>query len=123
MNVKTMSKDAIVTTYDGKKSIRGKCKFIRNQFYEVNTQCFNIKGTWYRITNNSIIFDHEIKKWRLKADAVYVNGVIGIKLDKSFEFGDFTPNMEKNVPVFVGHNISTTSTAINVDILEKNGFI
>jgi len=123
MNVKTMSKDAIVTTYDGKKSIRGKCKFIRNQFYEVNTQCFNIKGTWYRITNNSIIFDHEIKKWRLKADAVYVNGVIGIKLDKSFEFGDFTPNMEKNVPVFVGHNISTTSTAINVDILEKNRFI
>ena len=68
----------IVDTFDGSKAIKGHCKFIKGEYYEINKQCFLMPdGKWHRINNGFIEFDHKYEVWRLKGETPnFYEGVV-----------------------------------------------
>lgn len=119
MSKYTKDPNALVTTVQDKLVKRYKCKYIGKEYHEVNVDCFKINNTWYRTKSDKIIYDHELKKWRLKTDGTYVHGVIDIDKNNNYIFGDFTPISSKNIPIMTGNMIYTVSTGIDYNIVKK----
>jgi len=87
----------IVTTFDGTKAPRRKCRHIHGKYYEMNRQCFKVGEKYNRINNGKITLDHENRKYVLKGTTGLTYGVVGRNDDDSWKYGYFSPNITKNV--------------------------
>jgi hypothetical protein len=111
----------LITTYDGTKEYRKNCRYIKGEFYIKHKQCFLIDGTWYRINSDRIVFDHETKTWVVRDGfGLLIEGIIQISNDGRPKFGWFSPNRNKNVPVYYEESIQTS---INEQLLLDNSFV
>lgn len=92
------TKDFTVTTVNGKLVPRNKCRYIKNEYYEINVDCFLMSDNkWHRINNGLIAFDHEAQKWVLLENTELYEGIVGVD-DKGVAInGYFSPNPLKNV--------------------------
>lgn len=87
----------VVTTVSKEKEYRKNCKFIRQEYYVINKQCFEIEGKWRRYNDSNVVYDWENGTYALKG---YNNQLIqGIIKNKNgvLELGYFTHNPYNNV--------------------------
>lgn len=113
------SSDFMVTTISGKQVPRKKCRFIKNQYYEINVDCFFMSdNSWHRVNNGKIAFDHEQKKYVLIDEISLREGIIGVQEDGSFAMGMFSANPVKNTEI---NNIPCISYEIaeSMNLLEN----
>jgi hypothetical protein len=123
MTAYTKDIDAVVTTVQGKKTLRKYCRYIGKEYHEINVDCFKINGTWYRTKGDKIIYDYELYKWRLKSDAPFVRGVIDILPNNEYQYGHFTPLKGKNIDIMVGKSLYRIMTGIDISLIEKGSLI
>lgn len=110
-----------VKTITGETEYRKNCRLIKDKYYVMGVDCFEINKKWYAKNSKLITLDHEKQVYVLIKDTPLVYGVVGIKADDSVEFGYFTGNIYKNVNVAVpnyGH-----VKAFNEEILLKANYI
>ena len=51
-----MSNKEIIITFDGTPAVRTNCRKIKNEFYEINRQCFKMSDDkWHRINNGKVV--------------------------------------------------------------------
>ncbi len=86
-----------IITFDGTKAIRANCKYIRSKFYEINRQCFKINSKWNRINNGKITFDYEVENWVTIDTPGLMKGIVSVEKNGSFQYGDFSKNLCRNV--------------------------
>ena len=98
-----------IVKFDGQPALRKNCRKINGEYYEMNVDCFLVKGRWNRLNNGSIAFDHETKCYAKKSEMT--TGII----NSDFERGYFTPNICKNINVFLEDGLIVT--ALSEDIL------
>jgi hypothetical protein len=110
-----------VTTVKGIKEYRNNCRKIRDKYYILDEDCFNIDGKWYIYNSKKIAFDYEKKKHVLLEKDPLIFGVVNIKEDGVPVMGHFTENKYNNVNVDIPSY--GVIKALNENILEKNGFI
>lgn len=101
---KKLSNNTVITTCNGKKVEKRKCKFIKGKYYltgdpkiKDSGECYLVDGKYNRFDNKLIEYDYEIKKYvtihktQLKFGVVDVDGS-GKKVE-----GYFSPNLTENV--------------------------
>ena len=96
----------IVNTFDGTPSLKGHCKFIKGEYYEINRQCYLMPdGKWHRVNNGLIVFDHRSKTWKLKNETYgMTQGIIG-GTPENLEVGYFTSTGEDLICVYKGRQL------------------
>lgn len=111
------NKDFTVTTVNGKTIPRNRCRYIKNEYYEINVDCFLMPDNkWHRINNGLIAFDYEHKKWVLIENTDLREGIVDVDENKSPVMGFFSPNLLKNVRM-------NDTMCISEDIPIKLGFV
>lgn len=79
-----------VLTFDGTPSLKGHCKYIKGEYYEINRQCFIMPdGKWHRVNNGLIVFNHRSGCWEFKDNYNLAYGVVGGTKD-NIQLGYFT---------------------------------
>lgn len=75
-----VTSNKIVTTYNGMKAERKRCRYIKGNFYIMNKQCFKIvpDGKWYRINSGMIFFNHNTGNWEKKGNYMRIANSIVI---------------------------------------------
>jgi hypothetical protein len=114
--------ETVVETYDGSTAFKKDCRFIKGDFYIKNKQCFLIDGVWYRVNSGFIMFDHEQQTWVVaKNTPTLMKGIVAYDKDThDVILGHYTPNMYKNVTVFLGSGSSLS--CIDYKILPSSVF-
>lgn len=111
---------AVVTTFDGKKEYRRNCKFLKEKYYVINRDCFEVNGIWCPIDGGNIVFDHETQTYTfLRNNPYIVKGVVKTK-EGHLEVGYFTHIPWKNVRI--NSEVFGDTFAISEDILGKEWF-
>ena len=108
-------KDIIVTTFDGTKTKRSKCRYIKGKLYEINRQCFKVNGEWHRINNGKITLNYEDNHYVLKRGSELGYGIVGRNDDNSFKYGYFSPNITKNVQLEILKTDSVNDILLDED--------
>lgn len=93
LNLKT------VKTTSGETEYRRNCRKIKEAYYVIDEQCFEVEGKWYASTSKLITLDYETGKYVLIRTSQLVYGFVGFKADGSANLGYFTENKYKNVLV------------------------
>lgn len=109
--------DSIIT-FDGSIAKKRDCRYIKGDFYEMNRQCFNIEGRWYRINSGYVVFDYEIGSYVLRNSSL-VRGIVGVE-DSDWKIGFFSENPAKNVIVQSG---VSEIIAISEEIVKERGYV
>lgn len=110
----------VVTTINGEKEYRKNCKYIKQQYYVINKDCFEIENTWYRTNSENIVYDWEKETYVLKkGNKVLIHGLVKNKQNQ-LEYGYFTPDPCKNVKILSDHY--GVNYAISQDILGGSWF-
>lgn len=91
----------VVTTVTKEKEYRKNCKFIKQEYYVINKQCFEIEGKWRRYNDPNVVYDWENQTYALKVNNTIPNlkltyGIIKNK-ENVLDFGYFTTNPYNNV--------------------------
>lgn len=111
------TKDFTVTTINGKMVPRNKCRYIKNEYYEINVDCFFMPDNkWHRVNNGLIAFDNETNKWVLIEQTDLYEGIIAVDNNGVAVNGWFSPNPIKNV-------VMNDTMCISDDIPNKLGFV
>lgn len=108
-----------VTTVNGETEYRKNTKFIKNQYYIINKDCFEVDGNWYRKDGGIIVFDEEKKEWLKKKDKHLFHGIVNFENGKPV-MGYFSTNLYNNC--MVRSDEYGTVPAINTKILLDNGY-
>ena len=93
-----------VKSINGVFAFRDECILINKQYYIKNTDCFLLEnGKWYRKESPLILYDYELKTYRLKSNMKEcIHGIVNLKNKNdlnnlhSYEFGLFTQNNKTN---------------------------
>lgn len=112
----------VIITASGQKEYRKNCARINNKYYIKDLECKqNDIGEWVIIENT--IYDHELKIYKPSTYRLY-HGIVGVKEDKSLEYGYFTRNIYRNRETSQGLCINIEALA-NIDYVEdiSNDFI
>lgn len=100
----------MVETVSGKTEAISKCRKFSNGWYlvgdltiENSGDCYEIDGRFNRVEVGNVIFDHHLKRYVMKNDALY-HGVIDL-VENVPVFGAFSPNEELNgIVILEGKN-------------------
>ena len=77
-----MTKDKIITTFDGTEAYRSECRYIKGNFYKKDSQCFYVGEQWNRIDNGRIFYDHHTKEWLKNINNAAINYIADAEEDK-----------------------------------------
>ncbi len=86
----------IVTTISGEKEYRKNCKYIKQKYYTINKECFEIEGKWRKYNNENMVFDWERGTYVLRATTHLIYGLIRNK-EGVLEMGYYSPNPYNNI--------------------------
>jgi hypothetical protein len=131
----------MIETFDGHQELRENCRKIRDKYYVKGKDCHQINGRWYLVSEDNIVFDHELQKWVLKSGSLIL-GIVGFKDGVPIK-DYFSSNIFNNVAVsilettitsaisYFDDSVSrevkttkfTTYIAINNKILIENNFV
>jgi len=118
-NLEQVESLQVVTTFNGKKEYRKNCKFIRQQYYVINHDCFEIEGKWRTKENSNIVWDWETKTYVLKSSKRLIYGVVRDE-NGNLNMGYFTSNLFNNIPI--SSNKFGAVMAISEEALGNNWF-
>ena len=114
----------VVKTFTGELEYRNNCKYIKEEYYIINQDCFFINNQWYRINSDKIGFDISTNEWRLKKELK--EGIIGWdeKIDAPiigyFSISDiYYSIVDNHYCTYKGNDYS----CIDYRILQENGFV
>ena len=109
----------VITTASGKKEYRRNCRYIKERYYLMESECFLINNKWYRKDSDKVEYDHEKKQYVLRTNTELIHGIVDFTENKTPILGYFSPNIYNNV------NCSNVSVnmAINKEILQANDYI
>lgn len=109
----------VVTTVSGEKEYRKNCKYIRQQYYVIERDCFQVSGTWHTLQGGLIAYDWERKEYVLKNQVRLIHGIVENESGK-LELGYFSPNSYNNIQTH--SSMFNTVIAMSEDILGKDWF-
>ena len=103
-----MNENKMVTTVDGSKHPKNKCRYIKNNYYLIGDpkiknsgQCYLVNGKYCREETNFIIYDHGIGQY-VRNNESLVHGIIDIDNDLETPlYGYFSKNPIYNVNVIL----------------------
>lgn len=111
----------VVTTIKGKTEYRRNCRKIRERYYIINEDVFEIDGRWYSATSKLITLDYETGKYVVTKKTALVYGIVGFKAVNVPIFGYFTENKYNNLMVHVSGYGSVK--ALNDSVLLEGKYI
>jgi hypothetical protein len=109
-----------VKTVEGKTEYRKNCRKIKDKFYIINEDCFQVEGKWYVKTSKIITFDYERGEYVVIKNHPLVYGITGFKTTGTPVFGYFTENKYNNVWVNIENYGSVK--ALNELVLMEGGY-
>jgi hypothetical protein len=111
----------VVTTVRGNREYRRNCRKIKDKYYVINEDCFEVQERWYTAKSKLITLDHEKGVYVLVKDTPLVYGIVAIKEDGTATFGNFTENKYNNVLISVP-NYGVVN-AINEKVLIEGNYM
>src|SRR5437868_2300505 len=84
-----------VTTVNGETEYRANCRMIKDVYYIIKQDVFEIDGTWYRVNGGNLIYNDETKEWVVKDSEKgrnLVKGIVNVNEDGEPKIGFFSKN-------------------------------